>query len=147
MTLEPAQNKYIRFFDNIRAIQSHVISKAEEHMFPRIDNTNVDRSVSLMHSVIMKALRKVCTRTLFALVCATALRLLTSHSLFPQVTAGKVLFDPLSQKCPILHQIYRKRVVDTWSSRQMLETIRNKKSKEAAISKRDVRVAEVMCDC
>ena len=59
MTLEPAQNKYIRFFDNIRAIQSHVISKAEEHMFPRIDNTNVDRSVSLMHSVIMKALRKV----------------------------------------------------------------------------------------
>jgi hypothetical protein len=56
-----------------------------------------------------------------------------------QVTAGKVLFDPLSQKCPILHQIYRKRFVDTWSSRQMLETIRNKKSKEAAISKRDVK--------
>jgi hypothetical protein len=58
MTLEPAHNKYIRFFDNIRAIQAHVISAAESHMFPRIDNTNVDRSVSLMHSVIMKALRK-----------------------------------------------------------------------------------------
>jgi 2-phosphoglycerate kinase len=43
MTLEPAHNKYIRFFDNIRAIQSHVISAAEGHMFPRIDNTNVDR--------------------------------------------------------------------------------------------------------
>ena len=56
-----------------------------------------------------------------------------------QVTAGKVLFDPLTQKSPVLHQIYRKRFVDTWSSRQMLETIRNKKSKEAAISKRDVR--------
>ena len=68
-------------------------------------------------------------------------------TLDPQVTAGKVLFDPLSQKCPILHQIYRKRFVDTWSSRQMLETIRNKKSKEAAISKRDVCVAEAMCNC
>jgi 2-phosphoglycerate kinase len=66
MTLEPAQNKYIRFFDNIRAIQSHVVSMAEEHMFPRIDNTNVDRSVSLMHSVIMKALRKVWTLAPFA---------------------------------------------------------------------------------
>jgi hypothetical protein len=58
-----------------------------------------------------------------------------------QVTAGKVLFDPLTQKSPVLHQIYRKRFVDTWSSRQMLETIRNKKSKEAAISKRDVRAS------
>jgi hypothetical protein len=76
-------------------------------------------------------------------------RSLPHPSLTPaaQVTAGKVLFDPLLQKCPILHQIYRKRFVDTWSSRQMLETIRNKKSKEAAISKRDVRTAEAMCNC
>jgi hypothetical protein len=138
MTLEPAHNKYIRFFDNIRAIQSHVISAAEVHMFPRIDNTNVDRSVSLMHSVIMKALRKVNVRYC---VCFAALlcKRFTLHRP-SQITAGKVLFDPLLQKTPVLHQIYRKRFVDTWSSRQMLETIRNKKSKEAAISKRDVRM-------
>lgn len=57
-SLDPSNNKYIRFFSNIRAIQSHIITAADGHMFPHIDNTNVDRSVSLMHSVIMKALRK-----------------------------------------------------------------------------------------
>lgn len=57
-SLDPSNNKYIRFFSNIRAIQSHIITAADSHMFPHIDNTNVDRSVSLMHSVIMKALRK-----------------------------------------------------------------------------------------
>jgi hypothetical protein len=51
----------------------------------------------------------------------------------------------LTQKSPVLHQIYRKRFVDTWSSRQMLETIRNKKSKESAISKRDVRTELRRC--
>jgi hypothetical protein len=148
-TLDPANNKYIRFFDNIRAIQAHIITAAEGHMFPPVDNTNVDRSVSLMHSVIMKALRKAKSlmfpiRPLASTYSAARFqmcRLPNESSHLPaQIAGGKVLFDPHSQKCPILHQIYRKRFVDTWSSRRMLETIRNKKTKEAAISKRDVRL-------
>eukprot|EP00158_Paraphelidium_tribonemae_P002201 Partr_v1_DN25192_c0_g1_i1_m76586 putative 2-phosphoglycerate kinase-related len=56
MTLQPCKNKYIRHFDSIRAIQSHLCSVSEQLKLPKIDNTNVDKSIVLIHQTILRQL-------------------------------------------------------------------------------------------
>ena len=59
MTLDPRYNRYIECFDNIRIIHKFFVRKAEKRLVPRIDNTNVDKSLGLIHSTIVRCLRKI----------------------------------------------------------------------------------------
>jgi len=59
MTLDPNLNRYIAYLHNIRTIQNNFIVKADEALIPKIDNGNIDRSVGVMHSVIIRCLRKI----------------------------------------------------------------------------------------
>ncbi len=59
MTLEPRYNRYVECFDSIRTIHKFFVRKAEKALIPRIDNTNVDKSLGLIHSTIVRCLRKI----------------------------------------------------------------------------------------
>jgi 2-phosphoglycerate kinase len=59
MTLDPKYNKYIQFFRSIRCIHKHLAKKAEALLIPRIDNSNVDKSVGTIHSTIVRVMRKL----------------------------------------------------------------------------------------
>lgn len=59
MTLDSHQNKYIRYFDNIRIIQSHICQQAEKFKIPQIDNTNVDRSLAIVHRALFNVLSRI----------------------------------------------------------------------------------------
>src|SRR5882724_7686286 len=54
MTIDPNFNKYIKHVKNIRIIQNDLIKKAEYVLIPRIDNSNVDKSMGLIHVTIVK---------------------------------------------------------------------------------------------
>lgn len=59
MTIDPRYNKYIKHVKNIRIIQKHLIKKAEAALIPRIDNSNVDKSIGLIHVTIVRCLRQI----------------------------------------------------------------------------------------
>ena len=59
MTIDPRFNKYIKNSKSIRIIQKNIMKKAETLLIPRIDNTNVDKSIGIMHITIVKCLRKI----------------------------------------------------------------------------------------
>lgn len=64
MTLEPRQNKYIDQFNNIRIIQEYLCSEADKAIIPKIDNTNVDKSIALIQETVLNyLLRMDCTNT------------------------------------------------------------------------------------
>lgn len=56
MTLEPRLNKYVKYFDNIRVIQSRLCSEADLLFVPKVDNTNVDRSLAFIHQTLFEYL-------------------------------------------------------------------------------------------
>jgi 2-phosphoglycerate kinase len=39
--------------DNIRCIQEYLVRKADKHHVPKVENTNIDRSVGVIHLSIM----------------------------------------------------------------------------------------------
>ena len=59
MTIDPKFNKYIGSIKSIRTIQDYLIKKSEEVLIPRVENLNVDRSVSLIQTTIMRSLHKI----------------------------------------------------------------------------------------
>lgn len=59
MTIDPKLNKYIEHFKSIRTIQKYLVKKAEKVLIPRIDNTNVDKSLGLIHSTMIRCLRRI----------------------------------------------------------------------------------------
>ncbi|XXG40187.1 hypothetical protein AAC387_Pa01g0968 [Persea americana] len=58
MTLDPSKNKYVKYIKNIRTIQDFLCKRADKHLVPKVNNTNVDRSVASIHSTIFSCLRK-----------------------------------------------------------------------------------------
>jgi hypothetical protein len=58
MTIDPKQNKYVENFDSIRSIQKSFIKKAENKLVPIVSNSNLDRSLGLIHATIVKCIRK-----------------------------------------------------------------------------------------
>ncbi|XP_039137705.1 P-loop NTPase domain-containing protein LPA1-like isoform X2 [Dioscorea cayenensis subsp. rotundata] len=58
MTLDPAKNKYVKYIRNIRAIQEYLCNRADKHLVPKINNTNVDRSVAAIHATVFSCLRR-----------------------------------------------------------------------------------------
>lgn len=58
MTLDPAKNKYVKYIRNIRAIQDYLCKRAGKHRVPKVNNTNVDKSVASIHATIFSCLRR-----------------------------------------------------------------------------------------
>lgn len=58
MTLDPDKNKYVKYIRNIRTIQEYLCNRADKHLVPKINNTNVDRSVAAIHATLFSCLRR-----------------------------------------------------------------------------------------
>nr|XP_043610427.1 P-loop NTPase domain-containing protein LPA1 homolog 2 [Erigeron canadensis] len=61
MTLDPAKNKYVKYIRNIRTIQEYLCNRADKHLVPKINNTNVDKSVAAIHATVFSCLRRRAT--------------------------------------------------------------------------------------
>ncbi|EFJ46166.1 hypothetical protein VOLCADRAFT_105596 [Volvox carteri f. nagariensis] len=59
MTLDPNKNKYVKNMRNIRWIQDYLFRKAEKHAIPCVENTNIDRSVGLIHLTLLGCLKRM----------------------------------------------------------------------------------------
>lgn len=59
MTIDPRFNKYIKNIQHIRTISDYLIQKADEVLIPKLENHNVDRSVSLIQTTIMRCLHRI----------------------------------------------------------------------------------------
>jgi len=57
MALTFAKNKYVNNFRNIRIIQDYLCKKADAQLIPKIDNSNIDRSVATIHTILLGCLR------------------------------------------------------------------------------------------
>ncbi|GFR45169.1 hypothetical protein Agub_g6554 [Astrephomene gubernaculifera] len=59
MTLDPNKNKYVKNMRNIRWIQDYLLRKAEKHAIPCVENSNIDRSVGLIHLTLLGCLKRM----------------------------------------------------------------------------------------
>jgi len=102
MTLEPRLNKYIKFFKNIRTIQLYLCDCADKYLVPKINNTNVDRSLAILHQTVLV--------TLARLVDTDNIQLDTNNN-------NKNII-------PVLHEEFLSVLESKWSSKKMLQSIR-----------------------
>ena len=66
MTVDPAENKYIKNYQAIKSIQDHLIDSAklfngqdQKKKIQIVNNSNVDKSMVKLHQVILKRIRKM----------------------------------------------------------------------------------------
>jgi 2-phosphoglycerate kinase len=64
MTLDAKFNKYVEYFQNIRAIQSYLVKKADNFLLPKIDNTNVDKSIGMIQETILRSFKDIHTNSI-----------------------------------------------------------------------------------
>lgn len=103
MTLDPAKNKYVKYIRNIRTIQDYLCNRADKHLVPKINNTNVDRSVASIHATLFSCLRRR--------------------------DAGEPLYDSATNTVSIVHEEFRNQcVADSLSSKGMFQLIQRKGS-------------------
>jgi len=100
MTLEPRHNKYIKYFNNIRTISDELCKRADDYLIPTIDNTNIDRSLSIIHHTVFGSLRKLLT--------------------------GEKLFNSTDNKATIINEAFLAEKKSAWKSKSMLNVIRKK---------------------
>ena len=105
MALTAAKNRYVHFFQNIRTIQADLGARADAARLPKIDNTNVDRSVAMIHDVTLAALREA----------AAGGTLLDGPGEAGELTAG-----------PLLEEYERCLLKWPWGSKRMIETLRER---------------------
>ena len=101
MSLTPEANRYVRYFGHIRTIQDYLMSRAARFAVPMLNNTNVDRSVDVMHAT--------------ALGCARRMAL-----------DGEPLLQ--GDKCVMVHTEFEAHTRErgAWSSKSMLAVIRSR---------------------
>ncbi|EAX91320.1 hypothetical protein TVAG_065360 [Trichomonas vaginalis G3] len=97
MTTDPGQNKYISNFDAIRSVQSSLSKGASEHLIPKIDNRNIDRSIETMHQTLFSYLKKLEGR--------------------------QSMFDPKTEKLTFLDMIWKRRKQKMTSKAKTLKAI------------------------
>ncbi|KAG7010644.1 P-loop NTPase domain-containing protein LPA1-like 1 [Cucurbita argyrosperma subsp. argyrosperma] len=103
MTLDPAKNRYVKYIRNIRAIQEYLCKRADKHLIPKINNTNVDKSVAAIHATVFSCLRRR--------------------------EAGEQLYDPVRNTVPIIDEEYRNQcAANSLSSKCMFQLIQRKGS-------------------
>ncbi|PIA37273.1 hypothetical protein AQUCO_03000103v1 [Aquilegia coerulea] len=103
MTLDPAKNKYVKYIRNIRTIQDYLCNRADKHLVPKINNTNVDRSVAAIHATVFSCLRRR--------------------------EAGEQLYDPTTNTVSLINEEYRHQcAANSLSSKGMFQLIQRKGS-------------------
>ncbi|KAI4322294.1 hypothetical protein L6164_022004 [Bauhinia variegata] len=103
MTLDPAKNKYVKYIRNIRTIQDYLCKRAEKHLVPKINNTNVDKSVAAIHATVFSCLRRR--------------------------EAGEQLYDPTRNTVTVVDEEYRNQcAANSLSSKGMFQLIQRKGS-------------------
>lgn len=103
MTLDPSVNKYIASFSNIREIQKRFLSKADECLVPKVESSNLDRSLGLCHTTIVRSLR--------------------------QVYKGESIYDPSRKQTVLVHEEFNFVGRNIWSSKIAHEIIKTKVNK------------------
>ncbi|GJD07662.1 Uncharacterized protein Gasu2_20090 [Galdieria sulphuraria] len=58
MALNSRGNKYVKNFQHIRQIQEYLCMKADSAGFPKIDNTNTDRSLAAAHALVFSCIKE-----------------------------------------------------------------------------------------
>lgn len=81
MTLDPTRNKYVKYIRNIRTIQEYLCKRADKHLVPKVNNTNVDKSVAAIHATVFSCMRRL--------------------------EDGEVLLDQATNTVKVLHQEYK----------------------------------------
>ncbi|KAK5846919.1 P-loop NTPase domain-containing protein LPA1 homolog 1-like isoform X1 [Gossypium arboreum] len=103
MTLDPAKNKYVKYIRNIRTIQDYLCKRADKHLVPKVNNTNVDRSVAAIHATVFSCLRRR--------------------------EAGESLYDPITNTVAVVDEEYRNQcAANSLSSKGMFQLIQRKGS-------------------
>ncbi|KAI7743377.1 hypothetical protein M8C21_003560 [Ambrosia artemisiifolia] len=103
MTLDPAKNKYLKYIKNIRTIQEYLCNRADKHLVPKVNNTNVDRSVAAIHATVFSCLRRR--------------------------EAGEQLYDPATNTVCLVDEEFRNQcVADSMSSKGMFQLIQRQGS-------------------
>lgn len=103
MTLDPAKNRYIKYIRNIRAIQDYLCNRADKHLVPKINNTNVDQSVAAIHATVFSCLRRR--------------------------AAGEQMYDLNTNTVAVVDEEYRnQRAANTLGSKGMFQLIQRKGS-------------------
>lgn len=103
MTLDPAKNKYVKYIRNIRTIQEYLCNRADKHLVPKINNTNVDKSVAVIHATVFSCLRRR--------------------------KGGEQLYDPNTNTVAIVDEEYRnQRTANSLSSEGMFQLIQRQGS-------------------
>lgn len=108
MTLRPEKNRYVRHLRAIRDIQDYLCSAADTRAVPKVDNTNVDRSVATIHAAVLGSLRRK--------------------------SAGDSLIDLKTGRCTALLEEYLGCKNATWSGSDMLKLIRRKVAAGESVS-------------
>lgn len=57
MTLDKSFNKYLKSYNSIRLIQQWFLEQTDQYLIPKINNINIDKSLRLIHCVIMNFLK------------------------------------------------------------------------------------------
>ncbi|XP_051120840.1 P-loop NTPase domain-containing protein LPA1 homolog 2 [Andrographis paniculata] len=103
MTLDPARNKYVKYIKNIRTIQEYLCRRADKHLVPKINNTNVDKSVAAIHATVFSCLRRR--------------------------EVGEPLYDPTTNTVMAVDEEYRNQcAADSLSSKGMFQLIQRQGS-------------------
>lgn len=103
MTLDPAKNKYVKYIRNIRSIQEYLCKRADKHLVPKINNTNVDKSVAAIHATVFSCLRRR--------------------------EAGEPLYDPTTNTVSLVDDEYRNQcAANSLSSKGMFQLIQRQGS-------------------
>lgn len=103
MTLDPARNKYVKYIRNIRTIQEYLCNRADKHLVPKINNTNVDKSVTAIHATVFSCLRRR--------------------------EGGEQLYDPSTNTVTVINEEYRNQcTANSLSSKGMFQMIQRKGS-------------------
>ncbi|XP_039053999.1 P-loop NTPase domain-containing protein LPA1 homolog 2-like isoform X1 [Hibiscus syriacus] len=98
MTLDPAKNKYVKYIRNIRTIQDYLCNRADKHYVPKINNTNVDKSVAAIHATVFSCLRRL--------------------------EAGEKLYDPITNTVVVVDEEYWNQcAANSLSSKGMFQLI------------------------
>ena len=102
MTTDPSQNRYISNFEAIRNVQGYLSEGASQHLLPKIDNRNIDRSLETMHQTIFSYLKKLEGRS--------------------------SMYDESTQKLTFLDSIWKRRKQKMTSKSKSLKAIKNLKT-------------------
>lgn len=62
MTLRPENNRYVQYLESIRSIQHLLQKEAKVQRIPQVDNTNIDRSLDVIHTTILGMLSNDASR-------------------------------------------------------------------------------------